>query len=79
MKNPLSEERIARDGHLWSNETIATCAWRKAKTSHDEVAIYLENEPAITYGDIAGEALRLVTGLRGLGDAAGRCYQLPAS
>lgn len=80
MENPLSEERIARDGHLWSNETIATCAWRKAKTSPDEVAIYLEDEPAITYGDIAGEALCLVTGLRALGLKQGDVisFQLPS-
>ena len=79
MENPLSEERIARDGEFWLNQTIATCAWRKASSTPNEVAIYLEDQPAITFGDIANDALRLVTGLRGLGLQAGDVisFQLP--
>ena len=79
MQNPLNEERIARDGAFWLNQTIATCAWRKASSTPNEVAIYLEDQPAITFGDIADDALRLVTGLRGLGLQGGDVisFQLP--
>ncbi len=79
MKNPLSQARIERDQHLWFNKTIATAAWEKAEKMPDEVAIYLEDEPPITYGAIADEALRLVTGLRGLGLKEGDVvsFQLP--
>ncbi|MCB1702407.1 MAG: AMP-binding protein [Halioglobus sp.] len=79
MRNPLTAERIARDGQLWKNITIAAGAWRKAAASPDQVAIYLEDEPHITYGAIAEEALRLVTGLRGLGLKQGDVisFQLP--
>lgn len=79
MKNPITEQRIERDGHLWANLTIAQGAWEKAAATPDEVAIYLEDEPAITYGAIAQEALRLVTGLRDLGLQQGDVvsFQLP--
>lgn len=79
MKSPLTQARIDRDAHLWSNETIATCAWRKAQETPEEVAIYLEDAPPITYGAIADEALRLVTGLRELGLKQGDVisFQLP--
>ena len=56
MKNPLTSDRIARDGGAWANETIATAAWRKAASDPDAVAIYLEDEPHITYG--AGQLAR---------------------
>lgn len=80
MDNPLTQERIDRDGPLWADKTIASCAWRKARDSGEEVAIYLEDEPAITYGAIAREALQLVTGLRGLGLQSGDVisFQLPS-
>ena len=79
MKNPLTPERIARDAHEWANKTIATAAWQKAAKTPDEVAIYLEEGPHITYGAIAEEALRLVTGLRQLGLEQGDVisFQLP--
>lgn len=79
MKNPLTSERIARDGHEWANQTIATAAWIKAAQNPDDVAIFLENEPHITYGQVANEALRLVSGLRKLGLEQGDVisFQLP--
>ena len=79
MKNPLTAERIKRDGALWGNTTIAQAAWRKAQERPDEVAIYLEGEASITYGSIADEARRLVTGLQTLGMKAGDVisFQLP--
>ena len=79
MKNPLTPERIARDSHEWTNQTIASAAWQRAAQSPDEVAIYLEHDPHITYGAIAEEALRLVTGLRKLGLEQGDVisFQLP--
>lgn len=79
MKNPLTAERIKRDGALWGNTTIAQAAWRKAQDRPDEVAIYLEGEASITYGSIADEARRLVTGLQKLGMKAGDVisFQLP--
>ena len=79
MKNPLTAERIKRDGALWGNTTIAQAAWRKAQDRPDEVAIYLEGEASITYASIADEARRLVTGLQTLGMKAGDVisFQLP--
>ncbi|MEH6588628.1 MAG: AMP-binding protein [Halioglobus sp.] len=79
MQSPLTQERIDRDGHCWSNLTIAEGAWRKAEETPDEVAIYLEDEPAITYGAVAEEARRLITGLTELGMKAGDVisFQLP--
>jgi len=79
IKNPLSAERIKRDGALWGNRTIAQGAWQKASEQADEVAIYLEGEPAITYASIAEEARRLVTGLQQLGMTSGDVisFQLP--
>jgi acyl-CoA synthetase len=79
MKNPLDAERIKRDGPLWGNMTIAQGAWQKAQERPDEVAIYLEGEPSITYASIADEARRLVTGLQQLGLQAGDVisFQLP--
>ncbi|MFV8783134.1 AMP-binding protein [Microbulbifer sp. SA54] len=79
MHNPLTQERIRRDGYLWSNQTVSDCAWRKAKQTPDEVAIYLEDEPAITFASIAEEARRLVTGLKKLGLQQGDVvsFQLP--
>ncbi|ARN75648.1 AMP-binding protein [Oceanicoccus sagamiensis] len=79
MQNPLTQERIDRDGHLWSNLTISEAAWQKAEASPDDVAIYLEDEPAITYGSVAEEARRLITGLRKLGMEEGDTisFQLP--
>jgi acyl-CoA synthetase (AMP-forming)/AMP-acid ligase II len=79
IDNPLSAERIARDGHRWANKTIAQGAWEKAATQPDEVAIYMEGAPALTYGAVADEARRLATGLRELGLVAGDVisFQLP--
>jgi len=79
MKNPLTRERIDRDSHLWYGQTIATAAWRKAAETPDDVAIFLEDEPAITYGAVAEEARRLITGLRalGLGEGDVISFQLP--
>ncbi len=79
IKNPLTAERIQRDGPLWGNMTIAQAAWRKAQEQPDEVAIYLEGEASITYASIADEARRLVTGLQKLGMTAGDVisFQLP--
>ena len=79
MKNPLTAQRIERDAKLWGDMTIAQGAWKKAQERPDEVAIYLEGEAPITYGSIADEALRLVTGLRGLGLRQGDVisFQLP--
>jgi acyl-CoA synthetase len=79
IDNPLTAERIDRDGALWGDMTIAQGAWQKAQDRPDEVAIYLEGEPSITYGSIAEEARRLVTGLQQLGLQAGDVisFQLP--
>jgi acyl-CoA synthetase len=79
MHNPLTAERIARDSAAWANKTIAQGAWEKARTQPDEVAIYLEGEPAITFGAVADEARRLATGLRKLGLREGDVvsFQLP--
>ena len=79
MKNPLTAQRIERDGKLWGDMTIAQGAWQKARERPDEVAIYLEGESPITYASIADEARRLVTGLQGLGLRQGDVisFQLP--
>jgi acyl-CoA synthetase len=79
IKNPLSAERIERDGALWGNMTIAQGAWQKSQDCPEEVAIYLEGEPSITYGSIADEARRLITGLQSLGLESGDVisFQLP--
>jgi len=79
ITNPLSAERIQRDGPLWCNKTIATGAWEKAEQRPDEVAIYLQGESSITYGSIATEARRLITALRKLGLESGDVisFQLP--
>ena len=79
MKNPLTAQRIERDGKLWGDMTIAQGAWQKAQQRPDEVAIYLEGESPITYASIADEARRLVTGLRSLGLRQGDVisFQLP--
>ena len=79
MKSPLTQQRIDRDGDLWLNLTISDAAWQKAEAIPEEVAIYLETEPAITYGSIADEARRLITGLQKLGLKQGEVisFQLP--
>ncbi|GMG88386.1 AMP-binding protein [Biformimicrobium ophioploci] len=79
MINPITEQRIQRDSGLWANMTIADGAWKKAESRPDEVAIYLETEPAITYGSIAEQARRLITGLQKLGMEEGDVisFQLP--
>ena len=79
MNNPLTAQRIERDAKLWGDMTIAQGAWQKAQERPDEVAIYLEGEAPITYGSIADEARRLVTGLQGLGLRQGDVisFQLP--
>lgn len=79
MKNPLNQRRIERDSAQWANLTISDCAWKKAEDTPDEVAIYLETEPAITFSAVATEARRLITGLRKLGLEEGDVisFQLP--
>ena len=71
--------RIARDGQVWGNTTIALEAWKKAELCPERIAIFLEHEPDATYGALAEEARRLITGLRGLGLQAGDVisFQLP--
>jgi acyl-CoA synthetase (AMP-forming)/AMP-acid ligase II len=70
---------MQRDGPLWCNKTIAQGAWEKAEQRPDDIAIFLEGEPPITYGSIATEARRLITALRMLGLEAGDVisFQLP--
>lgn len=79
MHNPLTQERIDRDGSMWANLTISEGAWKKAEQTPDEIAIYHEIEDDITYGEIALEARRLITGLRKLGMEEGDVisFQLP--
>ncbi|WP_346839454.1 AMP-binding protein [Microbulbifer sp. SAOS-129_SWC] len=79
MENPIYQQRIDRDAHLWANKTIADGAWHKAEMCPDDVAIYLEHEPAITFGSIADQARRLITGLQKLGLEQGDVisFQLP--
>ncbi|MFT6757431.1 MAG: acyl-CoA synthetase [Chitinophagales bacterium] len=79
MRNPLTQQRIDRDGSLWCNLTIATGAWRKAVSDPDGVAIYLEGEASITFASIADEARRLISGLTDLGLQQGDVisFQLP--
>jgi acyl-CoA synthetase len=79
MKNPLSQDRIERDGKFWSGLTISDCAWEKAQATPDEIAIYLEGEPAMSFAAVADEARRLVTGLQQLGLNRGDVisFQLP--
>lgn len=79
IDSPLSAERIARDGASWACKTISSGAWEKAAAQPDEIAIYLEGEPAITYGAVALEARRLAAGLRRLGLREGDVisFQLP--
>jgi acyl-CoA synthetase (AMP-forming)/AMP-acid ligase II len=71
--------RIARDGDKWANTTIALEAWKKAATQGDRVAIFLEDAPDATYGELADEARRLITAFRTLGLRAGDVisFQLP--
>lgn len=79
MKNPLSQDRIDRDSVFWSGLTISDCAWEKAQSTPDEIAIYLEGESAISFAAVADEARRLVTGLQKLGLNRGDVisFQLP--
>ncbi|AQQ68138.1 hypothetical protein Mag101_11205 [Microbulbifer agarilyticus] len=79
MINPLTKARIQRDEQYWSNTTISDGAWEKAASTPDDVAIYLENEAPITYGSVALQARRLITGLRTLGLVQGDVisFQLP--
>ena len=75
----LSAERLARDGPVWRNTTIAREAWRKAQEQGDRVAIFLEHQPHATYAEFADEALRLIGALQELGLKAGDVvsFQLP--
>ncbi|MGK0499358.1 MAG: acyl-CoA synthetase (AMP-forming)/AMP-acid ligase II [Oceanicoccus sp.] len=79
IHNPLKQQRIDRDEHLWSNLTVSDGAWRKAEAIPDDVAIYLEDEPSITYGSVAEQARCLITGLQNLGLEQGDVisFQLP--
>ena len=71
--------RIARDGDKWANTTIALEAWKKARDCPDRVAIFLEDAPDATYGELAEDARRLITAFQGLGLKAGDVvsFQLP--
>ena len=71
--------RIARDGDKWANTTIAREAWRKAKADPDRVAIFIEDGPDATYGELAREARRLITAFQQLGLKQGDVvsFQLP--
>jgi acyl-CoA synthetase (AMP-forming)/AMP-acid ligase II len=75
----LSAERLARDGPVWRNTTIAREAWRKAEKQGDRVAIFLEHQPHATYAEFADEALRLIGALQELGLKVGDVvsFQLP--
>ena len=75
----LSAERLARDGPLWRNTTIAREAWRKAREHPERIAIFLEQQPDASYGALADEARRLIAALRELGLQAGDVvsFQLP--
>ena len=79
MEIQMDQNRLHRDAALWTNLTVADAAWKKAKECPDEIAIFLENEPAITFGSIAEQARRLITGLRKLGMQQGDVisFQLP--
>jgi non-ribosomal peptide synthetase component E (peptide arylation enzyme) len=71
--------RIARDGELWANTTIALEAWKKAAAQPGRVAIFLEHEPDASYGALALEARRLIAAFLELGLEAGDVvsFQLP--
>ncbi len=71
--------RIARDGDKWANTTIAREAWRKADAHPDRVAIFLEDEPDATYGELALEARRLIGAFLDMGLQTGDVisFQLP--
>ncbi|MEM0954923.1 MAG: AMP-binding protein [Pseudomonadota bacterium] len=71
--------RIARDGDIWANTTIAREAWRKAAAQPDRTAIFLEDGSDPSYAELALEARRLITALRNLGLSAGDVisFQLP--
>ena len=75
----LSAERLARDGPVWRDTTVAREAWKKAAADPERVAIFLEHEPDATYGALADEARRLIAALQELGLQAGDVvsFQLP--
>ena len=75
----LTPERRARDSAAWRNTTIAREAWKKAAEHPDAVAFYMENEPDVSFGQIALAARRLITALQSLGLRAGEVisFQLP--
>jgi acyl-CoA synthetase len=59
--------------------TVADHAWAKAKTTPDAVAFQFEDEPPMSYADVAAEALALANGLAHLELVAGDTvsFQLP--
>lgn len=79
MEIRMDQNRLHRDAAHWTNLTVADAAWKKAQECPEETAIFLENEPAITFGSIAEQARRLITGLRKLGMHQGDVisFQLP--
>ena len=73
------EARIARDGAVWRNTTIADQAWRAAHAYPTRVALYLEDEPDATYEALAKEALQLIAAFQAMGLVRGDtiAFQLP--
>jgi acyl-CoA synthetase (AMP-forming)/AMP-acid ligase II len=71
--------RIARDGAAWRNTTIAREAWQRAASTPDEIVYFMEQEPDVSYGQIALLARRLASALRAMGLQAGEVvsFQLP--
>jgi len=74
-----SRARNNGDGDHNQVLTVANLAWAKAKSNPDSIAFQFEDEPAVTYADIAEEARALAFGLKRHGVAAGDSisFQLP--
>lgn len=82
MTKPLLQAdsaRIQRDQAHWRNLTIAQAAWHKAAETPDATAFYLDDGQQISFGTIAAEAKRLISGLQSLGLEQGDtiAFQLP--
>ncbi|MBM2620135.1 AMP-binding protein [Actinoplanes sp. LDG1-06] len=63
---PDDTARAYRAAGLWTGEAIASGLPRWAELRGDRVAV-TDEETTLTYGELAGRADRLATGLRGLG------------
>lgn len=68
-----------RQGPQYRYQVLGDIALEKARHCPDDVAIYLEDEPPITFGSIADEAVRLAAALQQLGLQRGDVlsFQLP--